>query len=191
MRVLKNRIYQQLDWNQTGEQAGFRRSYKTTDHIHTLNQLLEKAKEYKLEVHLVFIDFRKAFDTIKQGKIWEALLKQAVDNKVIRILRKMYNRAKAYVKLENKGAEFRVRNGVKQGDQLSSNIFNSVLEEIFKKLDWSEKGIKVDERYLNNLRFADDIVLISSNSSEIQEMLQDLENESIEGGLEMNLRKQR
>jgi len=44
--------------------------------IHTLDQMLEKAKEYGIEVLMVFVDFRKAFDTIKHTKIWEALEKQ-------------------------------------------------------------------------------------------------------------------
>ena len=47
----------------------------------------------------------------------------------------MYRKAKAYVKLDKKKGEFGIRNGVKQGDPLSSSIFNSVLEEIFRKLN--------------------------------------------------------
>ena len=57
MKIIKNRIYNQLDLNQTEEQAGFRRKYGTTDHIHTLNQVLEKAHEYQIDLHMLFIGY--------------------------------------------------------------------------------------------------------------------------------------
>jgi len=44
MKVLKNRIYNKLDQNQTTDQAGFRRNFSTLDHILTLNQIIEKKK---------------------------------------------------------------------------------------------------------------------------------------------------
>jgi len=57
---------------------------------------------------MIFVDFRKAFDSIKHVKIWEALKNQGVGGKVIRILRRMYGKAKAYVKMDKKGTVFKV-----------------------------------------------------------------------------------
>lgn len=45
---------------------------------------------------------------------------------------------------------------VKQCDPLSPNLFNRVLQQIFKPLKLEGKGIKVQDCRLNNLRFADD-----------------------------------
>ena len=42
---------------------------------------------------------------------------------------------------------------------------------------------------LNNLRFADDIVLLANNTKELQGMVEDLNKESKKVGLEMNLDK--
>ena len=64
-----------------------------------------------------------------------------------------------------------------------------MLQEIFKKLNWEEKGIKIDGEFINHLRFADDIVLLASTFEELQEMLQELNKESKRVGLKMNLSK--
>ncbi|GBP27307.1 hypothetical protein EVAR_18778_1 [Eumeta japonica] len=41
-------------------------------------------------------------------------------------------------------------------------------------ITWEGKGINIDGKYLNNLRFADDIVLFSTSSKQLEEMLTDL-----------------
>ena len=189
MKIIKNRVYNQLDAQQPEEQAGFRKKYRTIDHIHTLNQLVEKAKEYKINVYVMFVDYRNAFDSIKHKRIWEGLTKQGVPRKILRILKEMYGKAKAYVKMDKKGPKFEIANGIKQGDPMSSNIFNCVLEEIFRVMDWSNKGINIGGTYLNNLRFADDIVLISTTKEELQEMANELEKISREEGLNINIDK--
>lgn len=56
-------------------------------------------------------------------------------------------------------------------------------------MDWEKKGIEVNGSYLNNLRFADDIVLISTKKEELTEMANELEKESRDGGLVMKMKK--
>ena len=46
------------------EQAGFRKGRSCSDHIFTLRQILEQAKEWNSTVYANFIDFEKAFDSI-------------------------------------------------------------------------------------------------------------------------------
>ena len=45
------------------------------------------------------------------------------------------------------------------------------------------KGINIDSEYLNNLRFADDIVLVEAYGEEIQPMINELNIESRKIGL--------
>ena len=49
-RIIQNRIKRILDDNQQCEQAGYREDFPTTDHLHALNQLIEKANEYQLKL---------------------------------------------------------------------------------------------------------------------------------------------
>ncbi|WKY13421.1 hypothetical protein Q1695_004329 [Nippostrongylus brasiliensis] len=44
-----------------------------------------------------------------------------------------------------------------------------------ESLDWDEKGIRVDGKFLSNLRFADDIVIIAKSTSEAETMLRELD----------------
>lgn len=50
-------------------QCGFTKGRSTTDAIHTLKQIMEKAHEYRLDIKMLFIDFQQAFDSIKRS-VW-------------------------------------------------------------------------------------------------------------------------
>ena len=48
-------------------QCGFRRNRSTINHIFSIRQILEKKWEYNNDVRQLFIDFEKAYDTIKDN----------------------------------------------------------------------------------------------------------------------------
>ena len=81
----------------------------------------------------------------------------------------------------------------KQGDPISSALFNAVLEEIMKpvKQKWSRKGWGVqvgwmtDEK-LTNLRFADDVLLIARTLPQLKMMLQDIIDAANAVGLQLH-----
>lgn len=128
--------------------------------------------------NLGFVDFNKAFDSLEHKYIWEALEKQGVQTKFIRILKNIYCNSTAQIKLETAGKEFPIERGVRQGDPISPKLFTAVLEQIYRNLDWSQYGLNIDGESLSHLKFADDLVLFSENSHELQIMLQQLSDES-------------
>lgn len=87
------------------------------------------------------------------------------------LLYNIYSISSARIKLEIEGPTFPIKKGVRQGDPLSPKLFSSVLEMVFRNLDWENKGLKIDGENLNHLRFADDIVLFSENPIELENML--------------------
>ena len=59
--IITTRLEKNLDENQPRERAGFRSKYSTTDHIHAINQLKEKCREYNIPLCVAFVDYEKAF----------------------------------------------------------------------------------------------------------------------------------
>jgi hypothetical protein len=47
-------------------QCEFRRSRSTTDHIFCIRKILEKKLEYNEAVHQLFIDYKKAYDSLRR-----------------------------------------------------------------------------------------------------------------------------
>ncbi len=68
-------------------------------------------------------------------------------------------------------------------------LFNAALEEIFKKLHWELKGISINGKLLNNLRFADDIALIAKNWEKLEKMILELNEVRKKVGLKINFEK--
>ena len=66
-------LYILLDENQPREQAGFRSEFSTSDHLHALNQAIEKANEYNLKLCVGYIDYEKAFDSVEHKDLFTAL----------------------------------------------------------------------------------------------------------------------
>ncbi|GBP68039.1 Craniofacial development protein 2 [Eumeta japonica] len=92
-------------------------------------------------------------------------------------------------KLETLGPSFPIERGVRQGDPLSPIIFIAILEVVINKLNWSKRGIFIRDSYLSHLRFADDLVILSESSSQLQLMIEDLQTASTNVGLQINLSK--
>lgn len=187
--IIEKRISVTLEHHQPIEQAGFRKGFCTIDHIHTVELIIEKYREYQRPLYIAFIDYQKAFDTILHSSIWEALKTQDVENKYIDILKYLYRRCKSSVRLDKIGPPISINRGVRQGDPLSPRIFIAVLESVFRKLNWAKKGININGNILSHLRFADDIALFSENAKDMESMIKSLQEASSSVGLEINLSK--
>lgn len=188
VKILQKRLRKRIDESQPPEQAGFRSSYSTIDNLQAINQLLEKSKEYEIKLSIAVVDYVKAFDSIFQASIWEALRKIQVEEIYIQVLKELY-KSKAYVALDKTGRQFEIKRGTKQGCPLSAELFNTVLELIFSNLNWEEKGIRINGENLTNLRFADDVILVAKDLEELKTMLSELKVESQKHGLHMNMSK--
>ncbi|KAF2896537.1 hypothetical protein ILUMI_09638 [Ignelater luminosus] len=143
-------------------QAGFRASYLTIDHL----QLIEKSKKYIIPIYLAFIDYTKASDFIRHKAIEETLEDWGIPQKYVNIIKRIYDKPTACIEMDKTGERLNLETGVRLEDLLFPDLFKAVLEHLFRKLDWEEKGVKINDELLNNSRFADAV-----NIAEIQEQL--------------------
>ena len=124
--VLNNKLskvclnYNLLDENQ----CGFRKIYRTSDHIFTLSTLINhytKVKNKKL--YLCFVDFRKVFDKVSHSVLWTKLLKYGIEGKFMNI-KSMYAQVKSCVRAKSGLTDlFQYKRGVRQGSLLSPILF--------------------------------------------------------------------
>ena len=57
------------------------------------------------------------------------------------------------------------------------------------ELHGAQDGIKIAGRNINNLRYADDTILMAENEEELKSLLMKVKEESEKGGLKLNLQK--
>ena len=57
------------------------------------------------------------------------------------------------------------------------------------RLDEAQAGIKISMRNINNLRYADDITLITESEGKLKSLLMKVEEESNKVGLKINIQK--
>ena len=57
------------------------------------------------------------------------------------------------------------------------------------RLDEAQAGIKIAERNINNLRYADDTTLMVESKEELKSLLMDVKKESGKAGLKLSIQK--
>ena len=68
-------------------QCGFRRNRSTTDHIFCIGQILVKKREYNEKVHQLFIDFKKAYDSVRREVLYKILIEFGIPRKLVRLIK--------------------------------------------------------------------------------------------------------
>ena len=57
------------------------------------------------------------------------------------------------------------------------------------RLDEAQAGINIAGRNINNIRFADDTILMAENQEELKSLLMKVREESEKAGLKLNIKK--
>ena len=86
---------------------------------------------------------------------------------------------------------FQIGKGVQQGCTLSPCLFNVYAEYIMQNagLDEVQAGIKIPRRNINNLRYADDTILMAKSEEELKSLLMKVKEESEKAGLKLSIQK--
>jgi hypothetical protein len=82
-------------------QCGFRRDRSTSDHIFSNRQILEKKWEYNEAVHRLFIDFKKAYDSVRREVLYNILIEFGIPMKLVRLIKVCLSETYSRVRVGN------------------------------------------------------------------------------------------
>ena len=86
---------------------------------------------------------------------------------------------------------FQIGKGARQGCILSPCLFNLYADYIMRNagLEEVQAGIKIAQRNINNLRYADDTTLMAESEEELKSLLMKVKEESEKVGLKLDIQK--
>jgi sorting nexin-29 len=149
----------------------------------------KKRWEYTETVHQIFIDFKKAYDSVRREVLYNILIEFGIPMKLVRLIKMCLN--ETYRKFhigKHLSDSFPIQNGLKQGDTISPLLFNFALEYDIRKFQESQAGLKLNGTH-QLLAYADDVNLLGDNIDTINKNKGTLIDASKEIGLEVNIEK--
>ena len=189
LRVILKRIRAKIRPQIGDEQFGFVAEKGTANALFTFRVLTERALDVQKDVFACFVDYEKAFDKVRHEKLFGILKDLEVDGKDLRLIKNLYWRQKAGVRVGEEVSMWQdIKRGVRQGCVLSPDLFNIYSEVIMRDLMELE-GIKVGGRNVNNIRYADDTVLLADSAEKLESLVGELVRASDRHGLKLNTAK--
>ena len=164
----------------------------SSDMVFTVRQLIEKANEHKVKIFFMFIDLRKAYNSVPHEALWVALSKLGVPDTLIELIQSFHQDMKATIRLDSTLLEIRVENGLRQGCCMAPALFNLYASLVVQRGSTRMKnaGVRVHlyhkpdgklfRRYLRNAhescltecQFADDVAILATSRAGAERALQ-------------------
>ncbi|KAL4084353.1 hypothetical protein QTP88_028176 [Uroleucon formosanum] len=189
-RILLNRMVPYVEDCLGEYQCGFRKRRSTTEKLSVIGQIIEKGYKYRQNMWQLFIDFKKAYDSIHRESLYNIMYEFGFPKKLIALTKMCMENTKYRVRTRNITSEtFTVETGLKQGDALSLVLFNLTLEKVIRVLQDNEGGLLIGQNKIQILGFADDLDILGDSLSDTANAARVLEEVAKRKGLEINTEK--
>jgi hypothetical protein len=127
-----------------------------------------------LAVHQLFIDFKKAYDSVRRVVLYNIPIEVVLPMKLVRLIKMCLNETYGKVRIGRYLPDnFHLQNGLRQGDALSPLLFVFALEYAIRKVQENQMGLKLNGTH-QPLVYADDVNLLIDNLDSISRSTQTL-----------------
>ena len=172
------------------EQIGFKKGFRTADHVYLLKTLVEKTFHKKEKLYAAFIDFKKAYDTVNREKLLKKLRDIGLSGTFLKNIKSLYAKTEYKIKLKNRVLDAISSNlGLKQGCPLSPILFNIYISNIDRYLRDPESDIILHDIAISHFLYADDLVIVANSKEGLQKKLEALGNFAKDKDLTVNKKK--
>ena len=164
--LLQTRIADTIDRALMKTQYGFRKSRSTVIPLACIRRICERAEASNDELHLVFLDWAKAFDKVLHEELFWALDNLAFPPQYINAVRALYSDPQFVVKIQGTCSNWHTQHrGIRQGCPLSPYLFICVMHVLFEEIhdDANMTNSQLDGLDFSELAYADDTALITKN----------------------------
>lgn len=105
-------------------QGGWRKGRATHQKIHTLIAAIEDSIKNKKDIHILYVDFKKAYDSVSHTALFDTLTQMGFNETITNMLKELHERNTCEVITAwGNTKEFDIGRGVRQGDPLAPLLF--------------------------------------------------------------------
>jgi hypothetical protein len=103
--------------------------------IFLIRQLMERCREQKKDMHMIFINLEKTYDKVPRNVMWWVLQKHKISSKYITLIKDMYDNVVTSVRTSDGDTDdFSINIGLHQGSALSPYLFALVMDEVTRDI---------------------------------------------------------
>jgi len=178
--IINNKILEE-------EQAGFMKKRRIEENLLFIQIDMERAWRRMNSRFYVFLDLEKAFDSVSRFHLLQLLSDLGICRKIIQFIKNVFEGESCETYVDSKYiGNLHKNKGIKQGCMMSPLLFNTIINEIIKGINFIWR-VEVDD--FNILAFADDCLLKGDTEVQVAAKIAEFKRIANIYGLKINEKK--